>query len=55
VPDRTRQSGGLSEVGVRIKGSGGAMELFAGLEKRLTPTPSTVSPSIGCSRLSATQ
>lgn len=39
VPDRTRQSGGLVEVGVRIKGSGGAMELFAGLEKRFDADP----------------
>jgi len=39
VPDRTRQSGGLAEVGVRIKGTGGAMELFTGFEKRFDADP----------------
>jgi hypothetical protein len=39
VPDRERQSGGLVETGVRIQGSGGAMELFIGFEKRLDADP----------------
>jgi len=39
VPDRGTQSGGLVEIGVRIKGSGGAMELFAGFEKRFDADP----------------
>jgi hypothetical protein len=39
VPDRTMQSGGLIEMGVRIKGTGGAMELFAGFEKRFDADP----------------
>ncbi len=39
VPNRKRQSGGLVETGVRIKGSGGAMELFIGFEKRLDADP----------------
>jgi hypothetical protein len=39
VPDRTRQSGGLVDVGVRINGTGGAMELFAGIEKRFDADP----------------
>lgn len=39
VPDRGRQSGGLLETGVRIGGTGGAMELFVGFEKRLDADP----------------
>ncbi len=39
VPNRTRQSGGLVETGVRINGAGGAMELFIGFEKRPDADP----------------
>ena len=39
VPGRTAQIGGLAEIGVRIQGRGGAMELFAGLEKRFDADP----------------
>jgi len=39
VPDRTMQNGGLVELGVRMKGSGGAMELFGGFEKRFDADP----------------
>ena len=39
VPGRTTQSGGVVETGVRIKGTGGALELFAGLEKLLDADP----------------
>lgn len=39
VPDRITQSGGLVEAGVRIRGTGGAMELFGGFEKRLDADP----------------
>ena len=39
VPNRGRQSGGIVETGVRIKGTGGALELFVGFEKRLDADP----------------
>jgi hypothetical protein len=39
VAHRDRQSGGMFEAGVRINGRGGAMELFAGAEKRLDAYP----------------
>lgn len=39
VANRTAQTGGLVEVGVRIKGTGGAMELFGGFEKRIDADP----------------
>jgi hypothetical protein len=39
VPDRSTQTGGLFEMGVHIKGTGGAMELFAGFEKRFDADP----------------
>jgi hypothetical protein len=39
VPDRGTQDGGLAEVGLRINGRGGAMELFAGGERRLDADP----------------
>jgi len=35
VPNRGTQTGGVAEVGVRLKGSGGVLELFAGFEKRV--------------------
>jgi hypothetical protein len=39
VPNRSTQTGGLVEGGIRIGGRGGAMELFAGLEKRVDADP----------------
>lgn len=39
VPGRGRQGGGLGEVGVRIKGGAGVMELFAGVERRIDADP----------------
>ena len=39
VPDRGTQTGGMLETGVRIKGKGGAMELFVGFEKRFDADP----------------
>lgn len=39
VPSRSTQSGGIIEAGVRIKGTGGVLELFAGFEKRLDADP----------------
>jgi len=40
VANRTsRQTGGLVEAGLRLRGSGGAMELFAGVEKRIDADP----------------
>ena len=35
VPNRGAQTGGVAEAGVRLKGSGGVLELFAGFEKRV--------------------
>lgn len=35
VPSRGRQAGGFVEGGVRLKGKGGVMELFAGFERRV--------------------
>jgi hypothetical protein len=35
VPNRGMQTGGVVEVGVHLKGTGGALELFAGFEKRV--------------------
>ncbi|HEV2982755.1 MAG TPA: hypothetical protein VGX46_00115 [Vicinamibacterales bacterium] len=35
VPNRGTQTGGVVEVGVHLKGTGGALELFAGFEKRV--------------------
>lgn len=39
IANRTNQSGGMFEAGVRINGNGGAMELFIGAEKRLDAYP----------------
>jgi hypothetical protein len=39
VPERGTQTGGLVEAGIRITGGAGAMELFAGIEKRLDADP----------------
>jgi hypothetical protein len=39
VPDRGTQDGGLAEAGLRIDGRGGALELFAGVERRLDADP----------------
>jgi hypothetical protein len=38
-PERGTQSGGRFEAGFRINGPGGALELFAGLERRLDANP----------------
>jgi hypothetical protein len=35
VPNRGTQTGGVAEAGVRLKGTGGVLELFAGIEKRV--------------------
>lgn len=35
VANRGTQTGGVAEVGVRLTGTGGALELFAGFEKRI--------------------
>ncbi|HEV3139752.1 MAG TPA: hypothetical protein VGY57_04525 [Vicinamibacterales bacterium] len=43
VNGRGTQAGGVAEAGVRIRGgSGGALELFAGIERRIDPWPVTV-------------
>ena len=43
VNDRTTQFAGIAEAGVRIRGAGGAaMELFAGVERRVDPWPVSV-------------
>jgi hypothetical protein len=39
VPARGRQIGGFGEAGLRLKGHGGVMELFAGLERRVDADP----------------
>ena len=39
VPNRTTQTGGLVEAGFRFNGKGGALELFAGIEKRVDADP----------------
>jgi len=39
VPDRDTQTGGLAEAGLRINGRAGALELFAGGERRLDADP----------------
>jgi hypothetical protein len=39
VANRTTQTGGLIEAGVHINGGGGALELFAGAEKRIDAYP----------------
>lgn len=35
VPTRGTQTGGVAEAGIRLKGTGGVLELFAGFEKRV--------------------
>lgn len=35
VPNRGTQTGGVAEAGIRLKGPGGVLELFAGFEKRV--------------------
>ncbi len=35
VPNRGTQTGAVAEAGVRLKGTGGVLELFAGFEKRV--------------------
>jgi hypothetical protein len=35
VPNRSTQTGGVAEAGIRLKGTGGVLELFAGVEKRV--------------------
>ena len=43
VNNRSTQFGGIAEAGVRIRGAGGAaMELFAGVERRVDPWPVAV-------------
>ncbi len=39
VPARGRQAGGFGEVGIRLKGRGGVMELFVGVERRVDADP----------------
>ena len=39
VPVRGAQTGGLIEAGVRLNGRAGAIELFAGFEKRVDADP----------------
>ena len=39
VPSRGTQAGGLAEVGFRVNGRAGALELFAGFEKRVDADP----------------
>jgi hypothetical protein len=39
VPGRGTQSGGLVEAGLRLNGRAGALELFAGVEKRVDADP----------------
>jgi hypothetical protein len=39
VPGRGTQTGGLVEAGVRVNGGAGALELFAGVEKRVDADP----------------
>jgi hypothetical protein len=39
VANRTTQTGGLFEAGLRINGRGGIMELFVGAEKRVDAYP----------------
>lgn len=39
VQGRSRQRGGSVEGGIRLKGRGGAMELFAGVERRIDADP----------------
>jgi hypothetical protein len=39
VPGRGTQTGGLVEAGVRVNGRAGALELFAGVEKRVDADP----------------
>jgi hypothetical protein len=35
VPNRGTQTGGVAEAGIRLRGTGGVLELFAGVEKRV--------------------
>jgi len=35
VPNRGTQTGGVAEAGIRLRGTGGVLELFAGIEKRV--------------------
>ena len=39
VQGRERQLGGSAEIGIRLKGRGGVMELFAGAERRVDADP----------------
>jgi hypothetical protein len=39
VPNRGTQTGGLVEAGVHLNGRAGAIELFAGVEKRVDADP----------------
>ncbi len=38
-PERGRQAGGFFEAGLRLKGTGATMELFAGVERRVDADP----------------
>ncbi len=49
VIGRSGQAGGRIEAGIRLNGRGGAMEMFAGYERRSTPTPSSDFRSDGAS------
>jgi hypothetical protein len=44
VPNRGTQAGGLIEVGLRVNGRAGALELFAGVEKRVDADPLDFQP-----------
>lgn len=44
VYGRTSQTGGLIEAGVRISGRAGAIELFAGIERRIDADPADLLP-----------
>jgi len=35
VLNRSTQTGGVAEAGIRLRGTGGVLELFAGVEKRV--------------------
>jgi hypothetical protein len=39
VPGRGRQAGAFAEAGLRLKGRGGVMELFVGVERRVDADP----------------
>jgi hypothetical protein len=44
LPDRGRQFGGLLEAGLRLDGARGAVEVFAGFERRIDASPIDLQP-----------